>query len=85
MIDGCYSGTTCGVNRNKVFGILVVTNRSLPPLLYYLIVFGYPGLASAVAAVMLLPALCIVLVLERRRRELSRVAVRNSICDPHVL
>jgi len=44
--------------------LLQVTNRSLPPLLYYLAVFGYPGLASAVAALMLVPALCILLVLE---------------------
>jgi multiple sugar transport system permease protein len=38
--------------------LLQVTNRSLPPLLYY------PGLASAVAAIMLVPALCIILALE---------------------
>lgn len=44
--------------------LLQVTNRSLPPLLYYLTVFGYPGLASAVAALMLAPALGIILVLE---------------------
>ena len=44
--------------------LLQITNRSLPPLLYYLAAFGYPGLASAVAALMLVPALCIVLVLE---------------------
>ena len=44
--------------------LLQVTNRSLPPLLYYLTVFGYPGLASAVAGLMLLPALCIIIVLE---------------------
>ncbi len=44
--------------------LLQVTNRSLPPLLYYLAAFGYPGLASAVAAIMLVPALCIILVLE---------------------
>lgn len=44
--------------------LLQVTNRSLPPLLYYLAAFGYPGLASAVAAIMLLPALCIIVVLE---------------------
>jgi hypothetical protein len=41
-----------------------VTNRPLPPLLYYLAAFGHPGLASAVAVVMLVPALVIVLVLE---------------------
>lgn len=44
--------------------LLQVTNRPLPPLLYYLASFGYPGLASAVAAVMLVPALVIVAVLE---------------------
>lgn len=44
--------------------LLQVTNRPLPPLLYYLAAFGYPGLASAVAAIMLVPALAIILVLE---------------------
>jgi len=44
--------------------LLQVTNRSLPPLLYYLSAFGYPGLASAVAAIMLVPALLIILVLQ---------------------
>jgi multiple sugar transport system permease protein len=44
--------------------LLQVTNRPLPPLLYYLAAFGHPGLASAVAAIMLVPALAIVLVLE---------------------
>lgn len=44
--------------------LLQVTNRSLPPLLYYLAAFGYPGLASSVAALMLVPALAVVLVLE---------------------
>jgi multiple sugar transport system permease protein len=44
--------------------LLQVTNRPLPPLLYYLAAFGHPGLASAVAAIMLVPALLIVLVLE---------------------
>ena len=44
--------------------LLQVTNRSLPPLLYYLSAFGYPGLASAVAVIMLVPAVCIILVLE---------------------
>ena len=44
--------------------LLQVTNRSLPPLLYYFAAFGYPGLASAVAAIMLVPALAIILVLE---------------------
>lgn len=44
--------------------LLQVTNRPLPPLLYYLAAFGHPGLASAVAAIMLVPALCVVAVLE---------------------
>jgi ABC-type glycerol-3-phosphate transport system permease component len=44
--------------------LLQVTHRPLPPLLYYLSAFGHPGLASAVAAIMLVPALLIILVLE---------------------
>ena len=44
--------------------LLQVTNRPLPPLLYYLAVFGHPGLASAVAALMLVPALAVIVVLE---------------------
>jgi ABC-type glycerol-3-phosphate transport system permease component len=44
--------------------LLQPTQRPLPPLLYYLSAFGHPGLASAVALVMLVPALAIVLVLE---------------------
>jgi multiple sugar transport system permease protein len=44
--------------------LLQVTNRPLPPLLYYFAVFGHPGLASAVAAIMLVPALAIVAVLQ---------------------
>jgi ABC-type glycerol-3-phosphate transport system permease component len=44
--------------------LLQVTNRPLPPLLYYLAAFGYPGLASAVAAIMLVPAVAIIFVLE---------------------
>jgi ABC-type glycerol-3-phosphate transport system permease component len=44
--------------------LLQVTNRPLPPLLYYLASFGHPGMASAVAAIMLLPALLVILVLE---------------------
>jgi multiple sugar transport system permease protein len=43
--------------------LLQVTNRPLPPLLYYYAAFGYPGMASAVAAVMLVPALLIVVAL----------------------
>jgi ABC-type glycerol-3-phosphate transport system permease component len=44
--------------------LLQVTHRPLPPLLYYLSAFGHPGLASAVAVIMLAPALAIVLILE---------------------
>ncbi len=44
--------------------LLQVTNRPLPPLLYYLAAFGHPGLASAVAAIMVVPALALVFVLE---------------------
>jgi multiple sugar transport system permease protein len=44
--------------------LLQVTNRSLPPLVYYLAAFGHPGLASALAAIMLVPALAVILVLE---------------------
>ncbi|HZR71085.1 MAG TPA: carbohydrate ABC transporter permease [Burkholderiales bacterium] len=44
--------------------LLQVTNRTLPPLLYYLSAFGFPGLSSALAAIMVLPALVIVILLE---------------------
>ncbi len=44
--------------------LLQVTNRPLPPALYYLAAFGHPGLASAVAAVMLVPSVLVLLVLE---------------------
>jgi ABC-type glycerol-3-phosphate transport system permease component len=43
--------------------ILQVTNRPLPPLLYYFAAFGYPGMASAVAAIMLVPAVLIIVLL----------------------
>ena len=43
--------------------VLQVTNRPLPPLLYYFAAFGYPGTASALAAIMLLPALVIIALL----------------------
>ena len=48
--------------------LLQVTNRTLPPLLYYLSAFGFPGLSSAVAAVMLLPSLVLLLVIGRAFR-----------------
>ncbi len=44
--------------------LLQVTNRPMPPLLYYYAVFGHPGLASAVAAIMIVPALAVVGVLQ---------------------
>lgn len=43
--------------------ILQVTNRPLPPLLYYFAAFGYPGTASALAVLMLVPALVIIALL----------------------
>jgi len=47
------------------FAMLIqVTNRTLPPLLYYFAAFGYPGMASAIACIMLAPALAVVFVLE---------------------
>lgn len=48
--------------------LLQVTNRTLPPLLYYLSAFGFPGLSSAVAVVMLLPSLVLLLVIGRAFR-----------------
>jgi multiple sugar transport system permease protein len=48
--------------------LLQVTNRTLPPLLYYLSAFGFPGASSAVATVMLLPSLALVVVLSRAFR-----------------
>jgi len=44
--------------------LLQVIHRPLPPLLYYLASFGYPGLASAIACIMLGPALLVLVVLE---------------------
>ena len=44
--------------------LLQVTHRPLPPLLYYLAAFGHPGLASAVAAIMIAPALLVLVLLE---------------------
>jgi multiple sugar transport system permease protein len=48
--------------------LLQVTNRTLPPLLYYLSAFGFPGLSSAVAVVMLLPSLVLLVVIGRAFR-----------------
>jgi multiple sugar transport system permease protein len=44
--------------------LLQVTHRPLPPLLYYLAAFGHPGLASAVATIMIAPALVVLVLLE---------------------
>jgi ABC-type glycerol-3-phosphate transport system permease component len=43
--------------------LLQVTNRTLPPLLYYYTVFGEVGPASALAILMMIPALCVVVAL----------------------
>lgn len=44
--------------------LLQVTERPLPPLLYYLAAFGHPGLASAVAVILLVPALAVAALIE---------------------
>jgi multiple sugar transport system permease protein len=43
--------------------LLQVTNRTLPPLLYYYTVFGDVGTASALALLMMVPAICVVVAL----------------------
>jgi ABC-type glycerol-3-phosphate transport system permease component len=48
--------------------LIQVTSRTVPPLLYYLSAFGFPGLSSALAVVMLVPALALLLVIERAFR-----------------
>ncbi len=46
------------------FALLIqVTSRTLPPLLYYYTVFGNVGPASALALLMMVPAICVVIVL----------------------
>jgi len=46
------------------FALLVQqTNRTLPPLLYYYTVFGNVGPASALATLMMIPAVCVVVAL----------------------
>lgn len=46
------------------FALLIqVTHRTLPPLLYYYTVFGDVGPASALALVMMLPALAVIIAL----------------------
>jgi multiple sugar transport system permease protein len=46
------------------FALLIqVTNRTMPPLLYYYTVFGDVGPASALALVMLVPALVVIVAL----------------------
>jgi ABC-type glycerol-3-phosphate transport system permease component len=43
--------------------LLQQTNRTLPPLLYYYTVFGNVGPASALALLMMIPAICVVVAL----------------------
>jgi multiple sugar transport system permease protein len=43
--------------------LLQQTNRTLPPLLYYYTVFGNVGPASALALLMMIPAVCVVIAL----------------------
>ncbi len=43
--------------------LLQVTNRTVPPLLYYYTVFGDVGPASALALLMMVPALCVIIAL----------------------
>lgn len=43
--------------------LIQVTHRTLPPLLYYYMVFGDVGPASALALLMMIPALCVVIAL----------------------
>ncbi|MGC1678567.1 MAG: carbohydrate ABC transporter permease [Candidatus Binataceae bacterium] len=43
--------------------LLQQTNRTLPPLLYYYTVFGNVGPASALALLMMIPAVCVVVAL----------------------
>lgn len=43
--------------------LLQVTNRTLPPLLYYYTVFGDVGAASALALLMMVPALAVIIAL----------------------
>ncbi|MFZ0887963.1 MAG: carbohydrate ABC transporter permease [Candidatus Binataceae bacterium] len=43
--------------------LIQVTNRTLPPLLYYYTVFGDVGAASALALLMMVPAVCVVIAL----------------------
>ncbi len=46
------------------FALLIqVTNRTLPPLLYYYTTFGDVGPASALALLMMVPAICVVVAL----------------------
>jgi ABC-type glycerol-3-phosphate transport system permease component len=46
------------------FALLIqVTHRTLPPMLYYYTVFGDVGPASALALVMMLPALAVIIAL----------------------
>ncbi len=53
------------------FALLIqVTNRTLPPLLYYYTVFGTVGPASALALLMMIPAICVIIALRPMLSEL---------------
>ena len=45
--------------------ILQITNRNLPPLVYYYSAYGNVGIASAISCIMLIPALGIVFIMQR--------------------
>ncbi len=48
------------------FAILIqLTHRTMPPLIYYYTEFGQLGAASVLAVTMLLPAVCVIFVLQR--------------------
>ena len=45
--------------------LLQITNRNLPPLVYYYSVYGNVGIASAISSIMLIPAIGMVFVIQR--------------------
>jgi ABC-type glycerol-3-phosphate transport system permease component len=58
--------TLCFILSWDEFGfalLLQQTNRTLPPLLYYYTVFGNVGDASALALLMMIPAICVTIAL----------------------
>jgi ABC-type glycerol-3-phosphate transport system permease component len=58
--------TLCFILSWDEFGFALLmqqTNRTLPPLLYYYTVFGNVGAASALALLMMIPAVCVVVAL----------------------